>query len=225
MYSIPNDNHIIITIDGPTGSGKSTAARILAEKLKFEYVDSGTIYRILTYLALKKGIRLSEHKKLFELLNNIRVNFAGEDVLLNGKNITGDIRTLEITNKVHSFSKIQKIREAVNVYIRKLIKDKDAVVEGKDAGSVIFPEAKFRFYFDCDIKTRAARRQQDFFDSGIKIPLDKILNELQRRDGLENSNDKTASSVPEYTEIIDTTNMIAEEQVDYLYRYINANNK
>lgn len=215
----------IIAIDGPSGTGKSTTARILAEKLNLPYIDSGAFYRTVTYLLLKNKVKPDEIKRIEELVRKINLEFKNEEVLLNGVNISKEIRSLDVTNRVSNVSKIKEIRKIISEKLRSYAGDRGVVMDGRDIGTVVFPEATYKFYFFCDLNTRAARRQQDFLEMGQKFPLNKILLELKKRDEVDiNRKDSPLKKAEDAIEL-DTTNLIIEEQVDFIYkRIVSANN-
>jgi CMP/dCMP kinase len=216
---------MIIAIDGPSGTGKSTTAKLLAQKLNFQYLDTGAMYRGITLLLLKEKINPKDKVKINNIIKNTEFNFQNEKIFINGSDITDKIRTLEITNSVSSVSKIKEIRTLLINKQRNIGKEKDYVIEGKDIGTIVFPEAEFKFFIICDIGTRAARRQQDFLDSGIKVPIEKITKEIEMRDEIDKTRKfsplvKAAGAIE-----VDTTNMIIEEQVDFLYKKITNSEK
>jgi CMP/dCMP kinase len=210
----------IIAIDGPVGTGKSTTARILAEKLAIEYIDSGIYYRTVTYNILKENIKPNEKDKIIEITKNLKFDDKGDRIIYNNSDITELIKSLEVSNKVSSVSKIPEIRKIITGKLRENAKEKSLVVEGRDIGTVVFPEALFKFYIICDMNARAARRRQDFEDMGIKLSLENITKEISRRDEIDMKRaisplKKAADAIE-----IDTTNMIVEEQIECLYKKI-----
>jgi CMP/dCMP kinase len=211
---------VVITVDGPTGTGKSTTARFLADKLKFNYIDSGFFYRAITFIALKDNLRPNEINKLSEIAKKINLEFKENMVFLNGEEVTDVLRNFEITNKVASISKIRQLRKIVNEKIKSIDFESGLVIDGKDMGTTVFPDASAKFFLICDFDARVARRQQEFLDQGHKILKDKISMELKKRDEIDTrQNEGTLRKSQDAVEV-DTTNMIIEEQVDFLYRKI-----
>jgi len=214
------DKKTVVAIDGPSGTGKSTTARILAEKLGFLYIDSGAMYRAITYELISKNVKPNDIKKITELTQNAKMSFDGEDFFLNGKKVTKEIRSLEVTNKVSSVSSIKELRKILVNKQREFSKKNNVVMDGRDIGTVVFPNADFKFYMICDLKTRAARRRQDFIEHGMKIPVEKIMLELNKRDKIDSTRKESPLKKAKDAMEVDTTNMIIEEQVNLLYRKI-----
>lgn len=216
-----DNGNLIITIDGPTGTGKSLAAKYLAEKLGYKYYDSGVFYRAVTYFVLKNKIKPNDYLAICRAAQALKISFEDEKVLLNGEDITGSLKDINVTNKVSGISKIGKLRQILNQKLRALDDGTaNMVVEGKDIGVEVFPEAKFKFYLVSDISARIARRQQDFLDNGQKFSKDRIAREIKLRDDVEIKKAPAIVKKANDAVKVDTTNMIVEEQVNYLYRII-----
>jgi CMP/dCMP kinase len=214
-------DNLIITIDGPSGTGKSITARMLAEKLDVGYFDSGSYYRAITYAVLRGNIKQNDYNAICKTASSINLKFIDNTVLLNDKDITSELKALEITNKVSNISRINALRRMVNERLKKVADtSKGLIMEGKDTGVNVFPEANYKFYIISDLSTRVARRHQDFLDLGQKISKDKIEKELKLRDEMEMRKNPVILKKAEKAIEVDTTNMIIEEQVNYLYRII-----
>lgn len=213
---------VVVALDGPSGTGKSTTARILAEKLNYLYIDSGAMYRAITFELLKRGIKPNDIKKIVEITSKADIKFDGEEVFLNGKNITKEIRSLDVTSKVSSVSSIKDVRKILVNKQREYAKTNDVVMDGRDIGTVVFPNAKFKFFLVCDLKTRAARRRQDFMEHGMKLPIEKIMAELKKRDSVDSSRKESPLKKSKDAIEVNTTNMIIEEQVNYLFRIVSG---
>ena len=212
----------VVAIDGPSGTGKSTTARILAEKLNYLYIDSGAMYRAVTYDLLKKKVSGKDIKSIIEVTKAAEMKFEGEEFILNGKNVTKEIRTLEVTNRVSNVSAIKELRKILVDKQRSYAEKYDVVMDGRDIGTVVFPEAKFKFFLVCDLKVRAARRRQDFMDHGFKIPIEKIMAELKKRDQIDTKRKESPLRKAKDAVEINTTNMIIEEQVNCLFRKVSG---
>lgn len=211
---------VVITIDGPTGTGKSTTAKLLAYKLKFDYIDSGFYYRAVTQLALKDKLKPNDIQKLSEIARKINLEFKEDGVFMNGEEMTDTLKSFDITNKVAGISKIKQIRKIINDKLKTYSFENGLVIDGKDMSTNVFPDASAKFFLVCDFDARVARRQQEFLDQGHKILKDKIALELKKRDEIDSRYlDGAMKKIQDAFEV-DTTNMIIEEQVDFLYRKI-----
>ena len=215
-------NSTVIAIDGPAGTGKSIVAKLLAEKIKFNYVDSGIYYRAITYWIIKNNIKPNELAKINDFVKNAKIEIKEERVFMNGADITKEIRNMEVTNKVSSVSKLRNLRKILAQKLRDCALSGNLVMDGKDIGTAVFPDAKAKFFICCDDNMRAARRQQEFLDIGQKIPRDKMLKEMLKRDEVDSTRQEGPLKKAEDAIEIDTTNMIVEEQVDFLNRKLIA---
>jgi CMP/dCMP kinase len=213
---------IVIAIDGPSGTGKSIVAKLLAEKIKFQYIDSGIYYRAVTYWIIKNNIKPNEIAKICDFVKNAKLEIKDESVFLNGEDITKSLRNIEVTNKVSSVSKLRNLRKIIALKLREFTFGGNLIMDGKDIGTVVFPGANIKFFIICDDGTRVARRQQEFLDVGQKISKSKMLQEMLKRDELDRSRQEGPLKKADDAVEIDTTNMIVEEQVDFLNRKLIA---
>ena len=216
-----DNENLIIAIDGPSGTGKSITSQLLAGKLGFKYIDSGSYYRAVTYFVLNNNIKLNDYLAICKAAQNIELKYTNETVLLDDVDMLAVFKRLDVTNKVSQISKIGALRRIIN---EKLVKLNDGetgiVMEGKDIGINVFPKANFKFYLVSDMNARIARRHQDFLDVGQRIAKDKIEREIKLRDDMEMKKSPVILRKAENAIVVDTTNMIVEEQVNYLYRII-----
>ena len=179
----------IIAIDGTAGSGKSTTAKSVAQKLKFLYLDTGAMYRAITLRALEKGIDMRSEERLKRLAQDSKIEFKHENsqtkILLDGEDVTLKIRGPEIDRKVSFVSKHKNLREVLVKLQKEIGKKNDLVAEGRDTTTVVFPQALVKIYMDCDLKERAKRRFLEFKQRGICSTLEEQIKELERRDKID----------------------------------------
>jgi cytidylate kinase len=211
---------IIVAIDGPAGSGKSTSAKLVAQKLGFLYIDTGAMYRAITYLAIKNNI-LDDEKKITESArqSSIVLEFIdGETkVLLNGENVSKEIRSPEVNNLVSEVSKIKELRVVLVKKQREMGGQKDGVVmEGRDIATVVFPDADVKIFLTASINQRTERRAKEFQANGTEIPFDSIRQNLEKRDKIDSSRDASPlTKAPDAVEI-DTSEITIENQVNLI---------
>ena len=209
---------MIIAIDGTSGSGKSTTAKALAKKLNFFHIDSGALYRVVTYFCISQDLE-ADDDRLGSMLKDISIEFRGEKFLLNGLDVSFKIREHSISESVSTYSSNLMIRNKLSDLQRKLAKDKNVVVEGRDIGTAVFPDADFKFYLSADIEIRAARRFKQV--NRPEISQKEILNNLIKRDELD-MNRKHSPLLKGVDAIeVNTTNLSINEQVNIIVKTIN----
>ena len=196
---------MIIAIDGPAGAGKSTVARLLAERLAFRYLDTGAMYRALTWLALERGISLDDREALADLARRHEVTVNGDSVEIGGHEIGAAIRTVEIDRIVSSVARHDEVREILRERQRALAAAGDAVMEGRDIGMVVCPNAEVKVFLTADPEERARRRT----DERPGLGADALATDLRLRD---RSDAKQLEAAPD-AERIDTTHLGIEEVV------------
>jgi len=215
----------IIAIDGPAGSGKSTVAKLAAKRLRFLYVDTGSMYRAITLKALKEKVGLEDKKALVDLAHRARIELkpacnSSQKVFLDGRDVTGKIRTPKITNSVSYLAKIPKVREQMVKLQRAIGRGKRAVFEGRDIGTVVFPKAEKKFFLDASFKERAKRRHKELKQEGMRISLKKLEQDIRTRDKRDTTRKAGPLKIAKDAIYIDTTNMTIDEVIDAIVAYV-----
>ena len=215
---------MIIAIDGPAGSGKSTTAKLLAEKLKFVYLDTGSMYRAVTLFLLDNKVDYSVEKNIQTILEDLKIdieyNTGVFSVFLNKKNVSDLIRNARIDSSVSKISKIKAVRVKMIDIQRSFSKNQNIVIEGRDIASNVFPNADYKFFIKADIKIRAKRRLVQS-STNKSITLTQMIEEIKKRDEID-SNRLVAPLLKVDGAIeIDTTNLSIEDQVHKIYKIIN----
>jgi len=205
----------IITIDGPVGSGKSTIGRLLAQRLGLVYLDTGAMYRVIAFEARERGIEANDEHALAALSGKIDIQFkqSGDRQLVfsSGRDVTDAIRTPEISMLASSISALKSVRSALVALQRQIGSHGGIVVDGRDAGTVIFPQARFKFYLDATVEIRAQRRYKEFIEKKINIDYNILFLDIQKRDH-DDSNRSIAPLKPAPgAVIIDTSTMTLED--------------
>lgn len=213
---------MIIAIDGTSGSGKSTLAKQLARELNFGYFSAGALYRAITVKVLNLGIKPSEDDKLEYLAQNTKIvyTFDGEKnvMYVDGMNVSDKLNTEEVSNMVSKISCKEYIRE----FVRKLQRDtkehnENIVMEGRDIGSVIFPDADLKIFVDCKVEIRAKRRMGDYAHLGENVSIEKVIKDLKERDYMDMHREISPLIMCENAFLIDTSNSTTDECLKLIY--------
>jgi cytidylate kinase len=215
---------LIIAIDGPAGSGKSTSAKLIAKKLGYLYIDTGAMYRAITYLALKNKV-VKDESRILELARKSKIELKYNDgnlvVMLNDHDISNEIRSTEVNANVSDVSKISAVRKLLVEKQRELgEKNNGVVMEGRDIGTVVFPNADVKIFLTASLDTRADRRAKEYFQNGSEVIIEDIKNNLSNRDRIDSSRkDSPLIKAPDAI-AIDTTNVTIEEQVNLIIQEV-----
>jgi cytidylate kinase len=217
---------MIIAIDGPAGSGKSTVSKMIAQRLGMLYVDTGAMYRALTLKAIKEGKDLKDENALIELARGTKIELVChmEDklaVFLDGRDVTKEIRTPELTNNIKFIACVPGVREEMVKMQRRVAKSgKGAVLEGRDIGTIVFPDADKKFYLDADFKERLDRRYKELKESGQDVRLSDIEEDVRMRDKSDIERKAGPLKKAHDAVVIDTTKLSIEEAVEKILSYI-----
>lgn len=206
---------MIIVVDGPAGSGKSSTAKAIARRLNIRFLDSGALYRALTYLWMKAG--KPDKKTFFDNLPDIQLNIRYEDqtffVFLNGENITAEIRRHDVSSHVSEVASCSAARKRVNRLMKKIVQKNTWIADGRDLGTAVFPDAVMKFYMDASITARARRRYEEQKIAEPDITLEQVRKNLEHRDYQDRNRDTDPLRKAEDAVLIDTTGKTFEEQV------------
>jgi cytidylate kinase len=218
-----NLKKIIIAIDGYSACGKSTTAKEVARELNYRYIDSGAMYRSVTKYFLDHHVSLTNPKEVAKALHDIRITFVINskgisETFLNGINVEASIRKMKISQHVSLVSSIKEVRQAMVEQQRKLGKEKGIVMDGRDIGTVVFPEAELKVFLTANMLVRAFRRQKELLERNDLVDIDEIVANLTNRDQIDSTREispliKAADAIP-----IDTTHVTIDEQVDEVIR-------
>jgi cytidylate kinase len=219
----------IITIDGPAGSGKSTVSRLLATRLKVLYLDTGAMYRAVALQAKRKGVDLKDKEKISRLCRDLDLQFKTLDgatrLFVGAEDISAAIRSPEMDMFSSAISAIKEVREAMTLLQRKMAKQGGVVAEGRDMGTVVFPDADYKFFVNADPEVRAGRRYRERLERGEAVSRGEVEKELRKRD----AQDMTRALAPlvpaKDAIIIDTTNLTVEEVVEKMVKTIERRDK
>ena len=210
---------INITLDGPSGSGKTTIAKSLAKKMEYLYVDTGAMYRGVAYYMFENGVAVDDDAKVEAVLDKISLDIKVVDgeqrVILNGKDITGSIRTPEISMGASTVSKNRQVRLKLVAMQRELAGNNNAIFDGRDMGSFVLPDADHKFFITADVDTRAKRRYLELKQKQ-EITLEQVKEDMIARDEQDSSRAFAPLVIPQGAYVIDTTNMTIDEVEDLI---------
>ena len=204
----------VITIDGPSGAGKGTIARLLARKLGYKYLDTGALYRAVAWKVIKAKIKLDDEETLKKLLDETDIAFNGDMITVDGTNVASEIRTAEIGELSSQVSAIPVVRQGLFYIQRNMCLEGKVVIEGRDTGTTIFPEAKNKFYLDASVEERARRRYEElkFKDAGAN--LETTIEDIRKRDERDSTRKNSPLTKTDDMLYIDSTNLSINEVVE-----------
>ncbi len=203
----------VITIDGPAGAGKSTVAREVAKILGFTYLDTGAMYRALTLLALNRQVATDDENALYQLALETSIELKENKVYLNGEDVTKEIRSPEVSAQVSYVAKQPLIRTIMTKWQRDLVKDGGIVLDGRDMGSVVCPDAEVKIFLTASVEERVKRRLLELNQKGIKMEYDKLKQNIIERDKIDTEREVAPLKVPKGAHILDSTGLSIDEVV------------
>ena len=211
---------MIVAIDGPAATGKSTSAKLVAQKLGFTYMDTGAMYRCVTLSVLRNHIALADEEALQLLIQEMDIHFDKTDdklvVCLNKEDVSTLIRKPEVTSHVSAVSALPQVRNHMVAIQRKIAKNQDCVIEGRDIGTIVFPKADVKFFLVADDIVRAKRRQLDLKAIGEEKTIDELVEEIRRRDRFDSERSHSPLKKADDAIEVDTSQLTIDEQVDFM---------
>ncbi|NQU08660.1 MAG: (d)CMP kinase [Candidatus Abyssubacteria bacterium] len=219
-------DHIIVAIDGPAGAGKSTAAKEVARRFSLLYIDSGAMYRAVAWKALQKKVDVADEKAVTEMASNMKIDLrpadGGTRVFVDGKEVTDAIRTPEVTDASSKMATIGAVRGILVEHQRAMGRSSGVVMEGRDIGTVVFPDTPFKFYLDASVGERARRRKKDLEQAGYEVEPEQLERDVAKRDKRDSTREVAPLRRAEDAMSIDTTGMTIDEVVQAISKRVDA---
>jgi cytidylate kinase len=213
------NNNIIVAIDGYSSCGKSTLAKALAKKLHFIYVDSGAMYRAVALYFLRNNVDLKDHDQITEALKNIHLNFHSRDyqthITLNDEEVSDEIRLMPVSEAVSTISAIREVRKEMVKQQQRMGKSKNIVMDGRDIGTAVFPDAPLKIFMTADPKVRAERRYKELLPKNPDITLEEVFENLAHRDYQDTTRTESPLVRANDAIILDNTDLTPEQQLDF----------
>jgi CMP/dCMP kinase len=213
---------MIVAIDGPAGAGKSTVAKALASRLGFTYINTGAMYRAIGWKVLQQKIALEETGKISKIANDSLLELIGETVWMDGEEITSQIRTAEISSAASVVSAIPAVRRALVAQQQRLGRATNVVMEGRDIGTKVFPDAEVKIYLDASPDTRAERRHREEIEKGIEASYQKILAEIIERDTRDTTREDSPLTQAAGSIYFDSSTFTPHEVIEQLTNFVTS---
>ena len=213
-------NNIIVAIDGPAGSGKSTIAKIIAKKFNFTYIDTGAMYRMITLYLLENNIDFDDLKEIEKVLNTVNLDMQGDKFYLNNVDVTTKIREKRINENVSKVASIKIVRSNLVDLQRKVSNNKNVILDGRDVGTVIFPNAQVKIFLIASPEERARRRHNEFLEKKTEITYDEVLKSIKERDHIDSTRDESPFVKADDAIELDSTNLTIDDVVNFISKEI-----
>jgi cytidylate kinase len=213
---------MIIAIDGPSGAGKSTVAKLISKTLNFEYIDTGAMYRALAYKAFKNSINICKENEdnINEMLKNTSVDYDNNCIYLDGENVNDKIRDEIISKMSSKISTIAYVRLKMVDLQREIAKNKDVVMDGRDIGTAVFPNADYKFFITATVEKRAKRRYNELIKKGMDVCFDDVLSDIIKRDNNDTTREISPLQIADDAILIDTTEKDINDVVKEILNHV-----
>lgn len=220
---------MIVAIDGPAGSGKGTVTKLIAKRMGLINLDTGATYRCVALETIRRGLTLEEKQKIIDLVDDLDIEFEYENddikVFLNGEDVTSEIRNMEVTKIVSQVSSIVAVRLKMVELQRRMAKGKDVIMEGRDIGTYVFPNADVKIYLDADVEERAKRRFKENQEKGIDSSYEEILENIKLRDENDKNKEIGSLKIADDAIIVDSSKLTIEEMTNKVEEIIREKNR
>ena len=208
--------NLVIAIDGPAGAGKSTISKLIAKNLGINYIDTGAMYRAITYKCIKEDIDVNDIQRVVDLCSRTDVDFVDNYIYLDGQRLNEEIRTLQVSSRVSDVAKIPQVREFLLEKQREIGKRSDVILDGRDVGTHIFPDAKYKFFLNASAQERGRRRYQELIDKGQSVVLEETIEDIKKRDYIDSTREVAPLVKADDAIEVDTTYMTIDQVVTYI---------
>lgn len=208
--------NLVIAIDGPAGAGKSTISKLIAKNLGINYIDTGAMYRAITYKCIKEDIDVNDIQRVVDLCSRTDVDFVDNYIYLDGQRLNEEIRTLQVSSRVSDVAKIPQVREFLLEKQIEIGKRSDVILDGRDVGTHIFPDAKYKFFLNASAQERGRRRYQELIDKGQSVVLEEIIEDIKKRDYIDSTREVAPLVKADDAIEVDTTSMTIDQVVTYI---------
>ena len=212
--------NLIVAIDGPAGSGKSTIAKLLAKKYDLTYIDTGAMYRMITLYLLENNIDISDLKEVERVLNTVNLDMQGDKFYLDNVDVSTKIREKRINDNVSKVASIKIVRSNLVDLQRKISNNKDVILDGRDVGTVIFPNAQVKIFLIASPEERARRRYNEFLEKKTEITYNEVLKSIKERDHIDSTRDESPFVKADDAIELDSTNLTIEDVINFISKEI-----
>ena len=212
--------NLIVAIDGPAGSGKSTIAKLLAKKYDLTYIDTGAMYRMITLYLLENNIDINDLKEVERVLNTVNLDMQGDKFYLDNVDVSTKIREKRINDNVSKVASIKIVRSNLVDLQRKISNNKDVILDGRDVGTVIFPHAQVKIFLIASPEERARRRYNEFLEKKTEITYDEVLKSIKERDHIDSTRDESPFVKADDAIELDSTNLTIEDVINFISKEI-----
>ena len=212
--------NLIVAIDGPAGSGKSTIAKLLAKKYDLTYIDTGAMYRMITLYLLENNIDINDLKEVERVLNTVNLDMQGDKFFLDNVDVSTKIREKRINDNVSKVASIKIVRSNLVDLQRKVSNNKNVILDGRDVGTVIFPNAQVKIFLIASPEERARRRYNEFLEKKTEITYDEVLKSIKERDHIDSTRDESPFVKADDAIELDSTNLTIEDVINFISKEI-----